>query len=578
MRRLFWCFFLLPTLLCSDEDAQRSLKRIYAHVKIHDAASAIREAKLALETFPQSQDVQRALISSLCMKGEEIEALKAWNTFSESFTEEKTKNLLLENLSWGVLRRADHSSQWHVRLYALIGAALTRDARALPIILDALRGSNASLRAIAVRLSVTMRDGLLQDELLRLLNDEPNWYVRLEVIQAVGTLQMTSAKERLKDIVADSRVTPEEKQVAITALIQMLDSVGEKELQALFSSPHSGHRVLACEIVSYFELKAELGEVLPLLKDSSSQVRIAALNCLGLLGVSTWRGDRVASHAIPLLKETPTEVAITAAWAATLLGDDEGLTHLMRWLEEGHLANRRLAAGAVATLGKKGVSLAYKALKSSDDHYVKATLARGLIGQRKHLKRASETLFTVLTEETKTMWMWDQSRNPLFRSLAPSTLWHTEELANYPYLMDQLIRLDLLSVLSQLRNPKALSAVKQFLQHQRSQVVGAAAYVLLEEGDDEALELVRQLLDERNEKVRFQAAITLALFGRDPKAIHVLQDLYPQLDHAEKLHVLEALAHIGDRSSIPFFIDQLGEPHQTLRVAAASALMQALYN
>ncbi len=574
----WFLFLLLPVFLHAGADEQALSRRIYSHVKIHDAASAIREAKVALKTFPQSQEIQRALIHSLCAKGEELEALKAWKTFSESIKDEKTRHLILENLSWGVLRRAHYSAQSQVRVFALIGAALTRDARALPILLSALRGSDATLRAIAVHLSVSLRDELLTKELLRLLKDERNWYVRIEVIQAVGHMKLMRAKEGLKEIVADPRATAEEKQVAITSLIELLDGVSPSELKVLLKSPYSGFRELACEIVSYFEMRSDLGAILPLLRDASSQVRIAAINCLGLMRVKEWKGKVIAAYISPLLKDSCAEVSITAAWASVLLDDEVGLQRMREWLQDGYLANQRLAAGAIATLGSRGVGLAEEFLRKSKDPYMQVTLARGLIGQRKYVELACDRLYDVLMGETKSLWMWDSSRNPIFRSLAPSTLQHTEEFAGYPYIMDQFIRLDLLSSLTQLKYAKALSAVKQFLHHQRSQVVGAAALLLLEEGDDDALELVRQLIVEKKGRVRFQAAITLALFGKDPLAISVLQEMYPQLDHMEKLHVLEALAHIGDPSSIPFFVERLGEPHQTLRVAAASALMQALYH
>ena len=578
MRLFAFLFLLFPALLLAGEDEQALSRRIYAHVKIHDAASAIREAKLALQTFPRSQEIQRALIHSLCEKGEELEALNAWKSFSKSISDEKTRHLILENLSWGVLRRADHSAQSQIRIFALIGAALTHDARALPILLAALRGSDATLRAIAVHLSISLRDGLLTDELLRLLREERNWYVRMEVIQAVGHMKLMQAKEGLKEIVADHRATAEEKQVAITSLIELFDGVSRGELRVLLKSPYSGLRELACEIVSYFELHSELGSILPLLKDPSSQVRIAALNCLGLLRIKDWKGCEMATFVAPLMADGCAEVSITASWAAALLGEEEGVERLKNWLHDVQLGNRRLAAGAVAILGSRGVSLAEESMRASKDPYVQATLARGLIGQRAHVQLACDCLYYVLMHETKSLWMWDTSRNPIFRTLAPSTLQHTEEFAGYPYIMDQFIRLDLLSVLTQLKYSEALSAVKQFLHHQRSQVVGAAALLLLEEGDDDALELVRQLIVEKKGSVRFQAAITLALFGKDPLAISVLQEMYPQLDHMQKLHVLEALAHIGDPSSIPFFVERLGEPHQTLRVAAASALMQALYH
>ncbi|HAZ15137.1 MAG: hypothetical protein A2Y28_01275 [Chlamydiae bacterium GWC2_50_10] len=584
MKRLVLFFFFFVSLdgsssddgLLGQEEPAALAKRIYSHLFIHDPSTASELALLAIHDFPTSMEIQRLWITSLCAKGEEVAALRAWREFSGNFKEEETKHALLEELAWGVLRRAENSSQWMIQFYALMGAAFTRDARAIPLLLRGLRDSNATVRALAVRLSISMRDALLQEELLRLLDEEGEWYVRLEVIRAMGELQILSAREKLKAIAGDGRRTEEEKQAAITSLVGMLDTADEEEIRALIASPQSGLRELACEIISYFELKEEAGKILPLLNDPSSSVRIGALNCLGLL-----RLPGILEKIESALNDPASEVAITAAWAAALLGEEKGLQRLREWLHHAHPAFSRLAAGAVAALGKRGVPLAFEALDSDEsihDPYLQATLAFGLIGQREHVKVAEERLFSILSQESTCLWMWNESLNPLFRFLSPSTLGHTEELANYPSLIDQLIRLELLSVLHLLHFPQALEGMKEFLKHHRCEVVGAASLLLLEKGDEEALELVTELLGAVDEKVRLQAALNLALFGKESKAIFVLQEMYPRLDRMGKIQVLEALGHLGDPISIPFFVDKLEEPHQMLRVVSASALMQALYH
>ncbi len=70
----------------------------------------------------------------------------------------------------------------------------------------------------------------------------------------------------------------------------------------------------------------------------------------------------------------------------------------------------------------------------------------------------------------------------------------------------------------------------------------------------------------------------LAIVGSDPSAVKILQEAYPRADREMKVHILEALAHIGDPSSIPFLLDILKEPFQVLRVVSASALIQCLYH
>src|SRR4029077_11906570 len=125
---------------------------------------------------------------------------------------------------------------------------------------------------------------------------------------------------------------------------------------------------------------------------------------------------------------------------------------------------------------------------------------------------------------------------------------------------------------------KAQTAVKNFLKKQTWGVTGAAAATLLQEGDEESLEIVRDLLTDPDENIRIQAALILAIVGSDPAAIKVLQEVYPRMDREMQVYILEAIAHIGDPESVPFLIDILKEPFQVLRVVAASALIQCLYH
>jgi len=172
--------------------------------------------------------------------------------------------------------------------------------------------------------------------------------------------------------------------------------------------------------------------------------------------------------------------------------------------------------------------------------------------------------------------MWDAELNPLFRSLAPSEVKHIEHIPHYPVVIDQLVRLDLLTMLSIVRFPQAQEAVKAFLQRRAWGVSGAAAVTLLQEGDEDALDAVRALLQDKDENIRVQAALILTLVGNDLNACKVLQEIYPHVDREMKVHILEAIAHVGDPKSIPFLLTVLKEPFQILRFVAASALIQCL--
>jgi HEAT repeat protein len=278
------------------------------------------------------------------------------------------------------------------------------------------------------------------------------------------------------------------------------------------------------------------------------------------------------------LSDSAPEVAIMAAYVALLNDQKLGSIHLSKWLKSENPQWRRMASAALGVSGRYGMRLALREMRETDDPFVKVNLAMALIGQKVQVKMACDVIDTVLREEKQALFMWDTRGNPLFRSLAPSSVKHIEHIPHYPAVVDQLVRLDLLSVLSIQRYPRAQEAVKDFLMTRTWGVTGAAAAALLQEGDDEGLAAVRELLNDPEEKVRVQAAMILAMVGSDPSAVGVLQAAYGRVDREMKVHILEALAHIGDPSSIPFLVDILKEPFQVLRVVAASALIQCLYH
>jgi HEAT repeat protein len=562
----------------ADFSEEEYKKRIYAHLLISDRSSAVKEAEEALESYPDSKSVQFAYIRALSEMGDETLAMEQWTETAIKFGEEKSNRRMLELLAWGVLNKGESSAQINIRLNAMIGAAFTRDAKAIPILLGQMRASNALLRCIAVKLSVSFGDAPLKDEIARMLKEEKVWYVRLDVIRAAGALRMRELKGDLKEIIGNPRTLVEEKATAIVSLVSMYDSIERQELLGLVQSDRAGLRQLAAEAIAHLNLPQESDLLLPLLRDPSSDVRISAMNALALMRVEKIGNATVPELLGENLQHPSPEVAITASYVLLLVNEKEGSHHLAKWLSSENPQWRRLASAALSSSGKYGLKLTMKNFKETQDPYVKVNLAMGLIGQRIQVNAACDAIHKILSKEKNTLWMWDSGSNPLFRSLAPSRVKHIEQIPHYPAVIDQLVKLELFSVLSILRYPQAQSAVREFLQARTWGVTGAAAATLLQEGDDEDLAVVRELLNDPDEKVRVQAALILAIVGSDPAAVKILQEAYSHVDREMKVHILEALAHIGDPVSIPFLLEILKEPFQVLRVVSASALIQCLYH
>ena len=565
------CCLLVASFIRADESAPSIEKRVYAHLLIQDPQGAVQEAKRGLTLFPESKELHLAYIRALSENGNETAVLQEWEKTLSLFHEEISNRTALEVLAWGVLNKAERSPQLMIQFNSLLGAAFTHDIKALPHLIRAMRGTNTLMRMMAVKLSASYGDAPLQEELERMLKEEKVWAVKLEVIRAIGALRMTSVRDRLKDIISHDQTLVEEKAAAILAIVSMYDAIGPKELNSLLKSNRAGLRQLGCQLVAHLDMQGYAQEMKRLLSDSCPDVRIEALYTLGLLR------EKIEMHDIEkCLQDSSPVVSITAGWLALLNDVPQGEAILQKWMHDPHGDLRGLSAAALTMTGKKGVALSLKELEVHTDPYVRATLAIGLIGQRKEVKKACDALYDVFCDEQHTLWMW-QEGSP-FRFLSRSDVPHTHQIPNYPHVIDRLAKLEILHILNIMRTKYAEDAMRIFLKNDSWRTIGVAAGMLLQEGNQESLDLVRGLLEDEDEFVRVQAAIILALGGGDPRAVKVLQEAYPQVDREMKIHILEAIGRVGNKDSIPFLIEILKEPFQMLRVVAASALIQCIYH
>ena len=563
----------LGALFASKEE--EGVRRVQAHLLIDDPASALQEALSLSEQCPDSRLVGSVLVEALAAGKREDEALDAWHRLSAKYPDLIVDRHLLEELSWGILKKGLDSTQNGVRLAALIGAYLTHDVRAVAVLQKMMRDSNAIIRSIAVQMSSSYQDAPLKDEIMRLMEEERVWVVRLEVIKAIGALKMKSSAPKLQAIVQSERATYEERQIAIEALVNIYEDISLPEFQTLAASNRAGIRHLACSIAAHFKLRDAKLEILKLIQDTHPDVRIAALNAFGLV----YRDETSAGEAKEALKNLLSDphpaVAITAGWAAMLVDPAFGAPALEKWLADSLPENRRLAAAALTATGKRGTDLALKTIRGASDPYVKANLALGLLGQRVETGLCCDSIYEFLQSE-KRMWMWDTRPNPLFQVLAPSQVRYVDHIPNYPESIDQMTRLNLVSLLAIVEDPRASNALKSFLQKRSWGISGVAAATLLQEGDESALAIVRECLNDNDPNVRLQACLVLAMMGRDESVLSDLQGAYAGANHERKLHILEALGRMGTVHSFSFLVGIFREPFPILRVAAAAALIQCI--
>lgn len=564
---------LISGVVFGTEEA--SLRRIRSHIIINDGATASTEAWQALQVYPNSKALWVLYIKALSKAGEEATLLETFRHFLVLFPEEKGNKEVLEEVSWGVIEKSFTSSSPIIRLMSILGAFFSQDSRGVILLRRAFHDENSLVRGAVLKLTGHLKDSSLQDEVMRILLHDPVWKVRVEAIRAAGAMQMMDAKPRLLELIADETIHDAEKAAAIESVILMTDDVEEKQLRQLVASDRSGLRALACELVAHYDQKENVDLLFPLTKDYHAGVRAAALQTMGLLRVIDVQGMPIVAIAEDACRDADPQVAMTGAWLLALNDKAKGQSYLKGYLVHPDRDMRHLASGAVAALGKYGQPLMEQEFQTTKDPYVKMNLAVGMIGQHSNMTACCHCLFSTLGSQKE---QWDWKEEGIFRYLAPSQLKHDEEIPNYPEAVNQLTRLEVLEILATLHYPHAQQAIKAFLKERRWGVTGMASALLLTEGDENAVDLVRGLLEDPDKEVRMQAALILAIWGREEEVLKRLQDAYGSADRELKGQILEGIGRVGSSSSLPFLAERLQDPYPTLRIISAAATLECLYH
>lgn len=542
-------------------------QRIRAHLLIHDYDAASREAQEGVRQFPDSRILWEALLQALAKKGDGKEIARAWKSYTEHFADAFEQRLVLEHLAWGVIENGARSPSPQIRVMALLGAFFSQDAKGIALLREGLRDSNAQVRAIAVKMSGRLLDATLQDEIKRLFRSEGNWQVRLEVIRAAGSMRIASLQGELVSIVGSPQSHAAEKVAAMAALVNLFETADRNEVEKLARSDRAGLRHLACEVIEHLQLARDADLLAKLVTDNRAEVRAAAWHALGSMRL--YQVDPSKS-----LKDPDPAVAITAAWALTLQDPTSGQEALERFLAHKEKKVRLLAASALSATGQYGLPLTQATFSKAKEPAMRLNLALGLLGQRAQTSQACAAIAEVLLQQER--WMWEE--NGGFDMLLPSTLKHDEAIANYPEVVNQMVRLELLNMLAVMKYPETASLLRRYLKERDFEISGTAAILLLKEGDEEAVAAVQGLLKDPDKKVRTQAALILSLWGRGDEALTELQEAYPHADRQLKEKILEGLGRAGAPSTIRFLVSKLEEPYPSLRLIAAAALLETLYH
>lgn len=561
--------------LCAALEEEVVVRRMHAHMIVGDFPAACSDAHAALQYYPQSKAVWQGYLRALAKAGDEKALMASWRLFVGRFPEESSNRAMLECLAWCSLEKGAIASSPAIRVTAMLGAFFSQDAKGIALLRKGLSDDNSFVRSAALKLSAMTHDPVLHDDVLRLVRSETVWSVRMAAIEAAGALGIIQAVPDLVAMVGKTNSRAEEKAVAIAALVAMTDDVDAGQLDKLIGSDRAGLRLLACELVIALHQEQHVDRLLPLVSDCHAEVRAKTLYALGHLRADAVAGRPVSALAAAAVKDPDATVAVAAAWLLTLNDRTQGQQAFESLLTHPQKHVQRQAAAALAAAGKYALPLMADAFRRHADPYVRMNLALGLIGQRTDTAAACDCLYAALSEQTE-RWQWDDMGD--FHTMVPSQVKHDETMPNKPEALNQVARLQVLEVLAVLHYPQAQQAIKSFLQEHRWGISGMASALLLTEGDEEAVDLVKGLLQDEDQNVRVQAALILALWGKGEEAVELLQSAYAQADRELKGQILEGVGRVGSTFSLPFLTERLQDPYQTTRIIAAAAMLDCLYH
>lgn len=555
-----------------QEGVQSRLKEADLHQLIGDPSTARRLLEDLVQGHEDDVSLMGPYVKGLALAGAEREAIEAYQDLIKRFGwEADEEGALLEQVAWASLSKGIQSPSAETQWISLVSAAFTRSAGAVEYLVGMLRSSQAHHRLVALELAVTMRDEPLKKEVKRLVTEERLHPIRLAAIQAVGLLHLSEMRSTLEGLIASQEASAEEKAAAIEAVISLLDRVELAELRALMSHSRAGLRQLACEAIGQLELVDATALLLPCLHDSHPQVRCSAIWSLELLDAD----HDYLLEVKPLLTDSDPQVALAAARYLLVRGDRAGGLCIATHLDSNRPQTARLAAGTLAASGTHALTLASEHLHSHKDPFVRANLAIALLNQRYEVERAVQELASVLTNE-QGLWMWDESGALGISMFSPSRVRHELSVSNQPELVNALTRLDILGLLARTGYQGVEGLMRQFLRSHNWGISGTAAVALLAVGDEAALEVIRQLLNDPDASLRIQSALALAIWGKDLSAVPTLEKEYRNANRQMRLRILQALGCIASRSSLSFLLEQLSDPSQILRAVTASVIIACL--
>lgn len=569
-RVIFVILLCYAPLLASVGDA---VHRSHLHLVINDPKTALKEidANLASAHDMEEQLLRLKIQCASCLKNEAL-LLSTYKQFAIHYPSHALDPDILEHVAWGIIQKTEFSDSPFIRIEGAFAACLSGSAKGILLFKNILQDTNVAVRLMAFELASHLRDELIETETLTAIQQDSSQEVQIAAITTLGNMRSQAAIAFLQKILEEETTSIEQKMAAIHSLVKILPTIDESFLKPMKESPSVFLRILACTLITQYHLTESAHLLTSLLADSNHGVRTAALEAVGIVASQDQFQNTFYESVYALTTHVDYRQSIRANWVLAVKGSTAeahfAKARLERFLHHTNQEARLLAAAALRLIPLDTDYL------NADDPYVLLNICIGLIYQRKEVFFAANKLEEAM-ELIQERISWHESG--IFSWIGPTALSHSETVPRLPENQDFFTRLQLYSMLATCDIHNLNAKLKKFFTEKSWGVSSTAAFLLLQEGDASASDILYSLLDSPEHEISLQAACILALYTQEPRALRILEQTWEKATREQKEYILYAMGTIGSRLSLPFLVGVLDEPFQTLRIRASSAILQCLF-
>lgn len=542
-----------------------------------------REMGILLEQIHQSDKefatdpATLPLLFDYLAETEDFEGLRMLYETSQAKGPVSLPQATVERIAWKTIEAASKAYHPRVRAEALVAAAQSQDVRGMYILKKLMTDNHQGIQQAALQLAVHYPDTPIQRQAEQLaLSGLPE--TKLGAARLLAFQKAPSAEKTLSSLLIDDTLSEEDQLQIASCLSTLRDEVDINWLQKAVDSEKPAIRALAAASVLAAPTHEGLACLLPLLNDSSANVRKWVFQTLGAWQplipdasqqlIASWTAD---------LRAPSIDLASVAAWALLLSSQPEAKQAASSWFRHAILGTTEekalLATARLLHAGESGVAVAQALIDETRDPLVQLNLARYLLSHRRNGPTASTILQAALASSP----LLGEQSDGLFSWIGPSQIPHHPAIPRLPESQDLFLRLQLLALRCYAGQPVSHIEVEKMLNDRGWGISAAAATLLFQEFGHSLDDVLSPLLSHETEVVRVQAALLLTLISQSQQAASHLAKQYEKASREGKEAIILGFGSLPLSRTKRYLTPLLFDPSPVLRTRAAGALLSSMY-